>query len=107
MTFTVATSQTTSGNYTLTVNTIRSSYNVSSITKNGTGDYTINFATAMANANYSVAGMTINVNAMSVQISGVYNVGATLKTTNAIRVNCAQGASLFDCAEVSVQIFGN
>lgn len=33
--------------------TIRSSYNVSSITKNGTGDYTINFATSMADANYS------------------------------------------------------
>ena len=35
---------------------IRSSYNVSSITKNGTGDYTVNFATAMADANYNFAG---------------------------------------------------
>jgi hypothetical protein len=33
---------------------IRSSYNVSSITKNGTGDYTVNFATPMADANYSI-----------------------------------------------------
>lgn len=107
MTFTVGTSQSTLGNYTLTGQMIRSSHNVSSITKNGTGDYTVNFATPMADANYSVAGMTINVNALSVQISGAYNVGATLKTTNAIRVNCAQGSSLFDCAEVSVQIFGN
>ena len=31
---------------------IRGSYNVSSITDNGTGDYTINFTTAMADANY-------------------------------------------------------
>ena len=31
---------------------IRSSYNVSSITDNGTGDYTINFATALSDANY-------------------------------------------------------
>jgi hypothetical protein len=32
---------------------IRASYNVSSITDNGTGDYTVNFATALADANYS------------------------------------------------------
>jgi hypothetical protein len=36
---------------------IRASYNVSSITDNGTGDYTVNFTTAMADANYSFAGM--------------------------------------------------
>ena len=33
---------------------IRASYNVSSITDNGTGDYTVNFTTAMADANYSM-----------------------------------------------------
>ena len=41
---------------------IRASYNVSSITDNGTGDYTVNFTTAMADANYSVIG-TCNINA--------------------------------------------
>jgi len=34
--------------------TIRASYNVSSITDNGTGDYTINFTNALPDANYSV-----------------------------------------------------
>lgn len=34
---------------------ISDSYNVSSITDNGTGDYTINFAAAMPNANYSLS----------------------------------------------------
>lgn len=33
---------------------IRASYNVASITDNGTGDYTVNFATAMPDANYAV-----------------------------------------------------
>ena len=33
---------------------IRASGNVSSITDNGTGDYTVNLATAMPDANYSV-----------------------------------------------------
>jgi hypothetical protein len=36
--------------------TIRSSYNVSSITVNGTGDYRINYTNAFANANYSFVG---------------------------------------------------
>jgi hypothetical protein len=35
---------------------IRSSGNVSSITDNGTGDYTVNFTTAMPDANYSAVG---------------------------------------------------
>ena len=34
---------------------IRDNFNVSSITDNGAGDYTVNFTTAMANANYAVA----------------------------------------------------
>jgi len=33
--------------------TPRSSYNVTNITKNGTGDYTINFTNAFANTNYA------------------------------------------------------
>jgi hypothetical protein len=32
---------------------IRAAFNVSSVTDNGTGDYTVNFATAMADANYA------------------------------------------------------
>lgn len=36
---------------------IRASGNVSSITDNGTGDYTVNFANALQDANYAVSGM--------------------------------------------------
>jgi len=41
---------------------IRGSGNVSSITDNGVGDYTVNFTTAMPDANYSVVGITRNYN---------------------------------------------
>jgi hypothetical protein len=34
---------------------IRASFNVSSITDNGTGDYTVNFTNALTDANYSIA----------------------------------------------------
>ena len=43
-------------NFNGTSGTINGSFNVSSITTNATGDYTVNFATALTNANYSVAG---------------------------------------------------
>jgi hypothetical protein len=56
-TFTVTqASRTTSGNVTLIRSTIRASGNVSSVADNGTGDYTVNFTTAMPDANYAVAG---------------------------------------------------
>jgi hypothetical protein len=35
---------------------IRASFNVSSITDNGAGDYTVNFTTPLVDANYSIAG---------------------------------------------------
>jgi hypothetical protein len=37
---------------------IRASFNVTSITDNGTGDYTVNFTTAMPDANYAATGTT-------------------------------------------------
>jgi hypothetical protein len=37
---------------------IRASGNVTSITDNGTGDYTVNFTTAMPDANYCITGQT-------------------------------------------------
>jgi hypothetical protein len=40
---------------------IRASFNVSSITDNGTGDYTINFTTAMPDANYSVVAPCLSI----------------------------------------------
>ena len=39
-----------------TTPTIAASYNVSSITYNGTGDWTATFTNAMTDANYAVAG---------------------------------------------------
>jgi len=35
---------------------IRDSFNCNSITDNGTGDYTVNFTTALPSANYAVSG---------------------------------------------------
>jgi hypothetical protein len=74
---------------------IRASGNVSSITDNGTGDYTVNFTTAMPDANYSIVatgylpsgqfGFFTNNNASyltasSARIETVTHTGATAST---------------------------
>jgi hypothetical protein len=61
---------------------IRASGNVSSITDNGAGDYTVNFTTAMPDVNYaiSVAGQSVGNN--TIARSGQ----ATTGTTGAVRV---------------------
>jgi hypothetical protein len=58
--------------------TPRAQYNVSSVTKNGTGDYTVNFATPMADANYSVT-----ANAAGSSSSAGINSSITLFETSA------------------------
>ena len=60
--------------------TRRGSGNVSSVTKNGTGDYTVNFTTAMPDANYGVAYGSASVT------SGYFLLGSsTSPTTTAFR----------------------
>jgi hypothetical protein len=64
---------------------IRASFNVSSITDNGTGDYTVNFTTALADANYSLVGATGGGGGGG---SGNYSLGIfnTAPTTSSIRI---------------------
>jgi len=63
---------------------IRASYNVSSITDNGTGDYTVNFTTALADANYSVVATTNRTSAVN---GTVLNVDSgTSPTTTAVKL---------------------
>jgi hypothetical protein len=52
--------------------TINASYNVSSITTNGAGDYTINFTTAFADNKYSFVGASGITSSFSVIGTGGY-----------------------------------
>lgn len=86
---------------------IRSSYNVSSITDNGTGDYTVNFATALSDANY----VTCSTNGAIANTTGIYSVAqntATSPTTSAYRLNVqTPGGTMSDNAFVQLAFFGN
>jgi hypothetical protein len=56
---------------------IRASGNVSSITDNGSGDYTVNFTTAMPDANYSVGSACGDGGSGSMRITGVSDANPT------------------------------
>jgi len=89
---------------------IRASGNVSSITDNGTGDYTLNFATAMEDVNYAVSGSVGGSGPGStdsvVSIHGsAAGLPATTMTTTALRVRTGYGVTAVDYQVVSVAIF--
>ena len=98
----------------VTTATINASYNVSSVTRNGTGDYTVNFTNAISDANYAV-GITTN----SGQVTGNQVIGAiyssggissapTLKTTTQLRISTqvtAQTFAIVDTNNCNVLIF--
>lgn len=78
---------------------IRAAFNVSSITDNGTGDYTVNFTTALVDANYSLV------------ITGTYGsanlFNTTAPTTTAARITTyiTTSGGNQDQAYIAVAIF--
>jgi hypothetical protein len=78
---------------------IRAQLNVSSITDNGQGDYTVNFTNALADANYSATGTAHFVgNNITVQ--------PFTYTTNSVRIyTMFYNGSLGDGSFVNVAIF--
>lgn len=97
--------------------TIRSSFNISTVTDNGVGDYTITFTNAMPNANYVVHGC----GGMGI-LNGSYNAWTSVyihaqagspyyqnPTTTAFRVTLSRRGSatyLQDYERVSISVYG-
>jgi hypothetical protein len=94
-------------NYNGSTPVINASGNVSSVTKNGTGDYTANFTVAMPDANY-VVNLTQNDALTGTAICKVLASGSssapTLKTTTQIRFGFGN-ATAYDVSNYSVSIF--
>jgi len=81
-----------------------SSSNVSSITDNGTGDYTINFSPALPANNYGVYGSGTTAHALQFGVSAAsYASAPTTKTTSACRVQLSYDSGNYvDCRNVYV-----
>lgn len=80
---------------------IRASGNVTSITDNNTGDYTVNFTTAMPDANYSPIPSTNGV------VSGSRYASINSQTTSGVRLQMYSDANagFNDVSQVCVAIF--
>jgi hypothetical protein len=85
--------------------TINQSFNVSSITRNGTGDYTVNFTTAMPNANYA---FTVSAEVSLTSGGFAFAPWTSAPTTTALRF-LSTGASFTntDCAYNSLAVFSS
>lgn len=90
--------------------TIRASFNVSSITDNGVGDYTVNFTTAMADANF--AAVASSKNSDNIAHNRWYQTQACAFSTTSVRLLTASptsgsvtDAAAADAALVNLSIF--
>lgn len=85
---------------------IRRAYNVTSITDNGTGAYTLNFTTAFSDANYCVIGQSsISLASNGAYFQAPYN---TTPSTTACRVQTMTPAgTATDCEWVQAAVFGD
>jgi len=88
---------------------IRGSGNVSSITDNGTGDYTVNFTTALPDTNYAAlctGGVVFDQGStygFAPRVTAISN-GASTKTTTQLRVLSRRDAD-YDLGEATVSVF--
>ena len=91
---------------------ILGSYNVSSITDNATGDFTVTYSTAMSDSNYCWAGGAGAEDSTSDNVFAVRSLNPDgNKTTTTIRIGCMLGTGSAvdkrDYNDVNVMVFGN
>ena len=90
---------------------IRDSYNVSSITDNGTGDYTVNFTSNFANTNYCVTASLSQVYGSAVVMPMLHTTGAgaeSAPTVGSFRMSTEDSAGgQGDVKYINVQVFGD
>jgi hypothetical protein len=78
---------------------IRASGNVSSITDNATGDYTVNFTTAMPDANYAIAAMARNINNAG---AGTVFLFSSDPTTSGARIETGAVAGVLNRSDLPI-----
>ena len=84
---------------------IRASGNVSSITDNGTGDYTVNFTTAMADVNYAVAEYHASASLVGTMYSPTRLASSFRFGTTGWNNSAGTSGVASDFAEIYVSIF--
>lgn len=84
---------------------IRRSGNVSSITDNGAGNYTVNFTTAMPDANYSISGFTSDLDGAGGDVVFV-RYPTDIYTSSSVQIRSVYQSVGYDGNIMSIQVFG-
>jgi len=85
---------------------VSDSFNVTSVTDNGTGNYTINFTSALGNANYAAVGLARDNN--DVAVSAIVSpFSSDTKSTGSYQIHTSVASALIDPAEVNLIVFGD
>jgi len=90
--------------------TIRASYNVASVFKNATGDYTITLTTPMADANAAAFPSAIATGSSDNNFQASLHKSAGAVTASTVRIitrNSNVFTTLIDCDYVMCQVYGN
>jgi hypothetical protein len=96
-------------NYNGSTQTLNNSFNVSSVTRTSTGYFTVNFTTAMVNANYVVAG------SVSESTGGAASTGWIMRDVNNPRTTTtfyiwtliSSGTAYDNNPNINLVVFGN
>lgn len=81
-------------NFTGSTAVIRASFNVSSVTRTGTGDYTVNFTNALADANYACVTGSSNNTGIFGTMSGInFNTAPSTSSCRIYVTNDGGGAN--------------
>ena len=83
---------------------IRASYNVTSITDNGTGDYTVNMTTALQDANYAVT-LGVSNGTSGTSAIQIFNGGTYSTTAVRLATYRTETGNSVDMAICNVSIF--
>lgn len=93
--------------------TIKSDFNVSTVADNGTGDYTINFSSALTHSNYCCVASASNGSSSGDTItaspfSTTPGAGGNTNSTSSLDIVLYRaGTAVYDSTNVSVIIFSN
>ncbi len=90
---------------------IKSQFNISSVTDNGVGDYTLNFVSSLPSEDYYMMSGSLSdgnngSGTIVLAVSGAYNSGPVNKTKKSLTVRQWTKNSLVDCVDTYILIGG-
>lgn len=85
---------------------INSSYNISSVTRNAAGQYTVSFTNAMSSSNYVIAGFCFGNSGTGRPFIN-QNTGWNSYSTSSFQIQSGDSGSNYDVPATSIVVFGN